>query len=397
MVVHAYYPIGETRVEREALVLRDHGFEVDIFCLGSIKEPTHEVISGINVYHLPIEHHFKNNLFTQFLEYLAFFVLVTFKLVALQHNRHYKVIQVHNLPDWLVFSCLLPKLMGARVILDLHDLMPEFFAAKFNKSINSRIVKLIIWQEQLSCRFADHVITVTDFWRETLIKRGLSSSKVSVVMNVADDRVFCQPASDSRPHQSNGSFRLFYHGNLTYRYGIDLAIRAVSKVQNQIPDIQLHIHGWGDYSQKLVDLTEELGLKDHVRFSSHSLLTSELPQLIRQADVCLVPYRDDIFTDGILPTKLMEYSSLGMPVISSHTSAIARYFDDTMVQFVEPGNAEDIARRIYDLYRDPARVSELALGCQKFNLRYNWSKIGTDYVGLVERIGDNGKFTIDNR
>jgi glycosyltransferase involved in cell wall biosynthesis len=279
--------------------------------------------------------------------------------------------------------------MGARVILDLHDLMPEFFAAKFNKSINGFVVKIIIWQEQLSCRFADHVITVTDNWKETLIKRGLPPSKVSVVMNLADERVFCQSNSEGEDPKSNGHFQLFYHGNLTYRYGIDLAIRAVGIVQNQIPDIQLHIHGWGDYSQKLVELTKELGLKDHIHFSSQSLPTSALPELIRQADVCLVPYRNDIFTDGILPTKLMEYAALGIPVIAAQTTTISRYFDGSMVQFFNPGDAQGLANCIISLYLEPSRLSQLIHGIIEFNRKYRWSDLSANYTDLVRKLGQN--------
>jgi hypothetical protein len=51
------------------------------------------------------------------------------------------------------------KLLGARPILDLHDLMPEYFAARTGRGIDSWLAPLIIWQEQLSCRFANRVIT----------------------------------------------------------------------------------------------------------------------------------------------------------------------------------------------------------------------------------------------
>jgi len=72
--------------------------------------------------------HLRIGLIAQLLEYLAFFALASFKLIALHIQKRYNVVQVHNLPDWLVFVALIPKLSGARVILDLHDLMPEFYA-----------------------------------------------------------------------------------------------------------------------------------------------------------------------------------------------------------------------------------------------------------------------------
>jgi hypothetical protein len=71
------------------------------------------------------------------------------------------VVQAHNLPDFLVFAALVPKLLGARLILDLHDLMPEFYASRFKSGMTSFPIRLLCWQERLSCLFAKHVITVT--------------------------------------------------------------------------------------------------------------------------------------------------------------------------------------------------------------------------------------------
>ncbi len=73
---------------------------------------------------------------------------------------------MHNLPDFLVFSALPTKLRGVPVILDLHDLMPEFFAGRFGSGRAAAwIGRLVRLQERVSCRFADHVITVSEHWR----------------------------------------------------------------------------------------------------------------------------------------------------------------------------------------------------------------------------------------
>lgn len=388
MVVHAYYPVGETRVEREARALLDHGYQVDIICLRNKGEPACENVDGANVFRLPVSRHKQSGPVVQLFEYMAFLVLAAFKLAALHRDRRYNVVQLHNLPDWLVFAGLAPKLTGARLILDLHDLMPEFYSARFNSSLASWPARLMAWQEQLSCRFADHVITVTEPWRQTLIRRGVPASKCSVVMNVADDRIFHRgaPAAASHPAK-NGGLKLIYHGNLTERYGIDLAIRAVALVQKQIPNIQLIVHGWGDYRQALVDLADEMSLGEHVQFSTRALATSELPDLIRSADVGVVPYRRDVFTDGILPTKLMEYTALGLPVIAAQTPAILAYFDPSMVQYFTADDPEDLARCILTLNSDRKRLAQLAQESDRFNQQYNWARISAEYVALVERLG----------
>ena len=166
MIVHAYYPVGETRVQREALALVADGYEVDVLCLRDVGEKAVDSEEGVNIYRLPMKRYKGYGLAVQLLEYLAFFVLAFFKLLTLYPRKCYGTVQVHNLPDFLIFCAIYPKLRGAKLILDLHDLMPEFFAAKSEGDMNSLSVRMVTLQERLSCRFADHVITVTDVWKE---------------------------------------------------------------------------------------------------------------------------------------------------------------------------------------------------------------------------------------
>lgn len=114
---------------------------------------------------------------------------------------------------------------------------------------------------------------------------------------------------------------------------------------------------------------------------------SELPGFIPSADVGIVPYRRDIFTDGILPTKLMEYTALGVPAIVARTPAIEAYFDNTMVEFFTAGNVKELATAIRNLYQNQTRLQTLVQQSDKFNQCYNWTKQAADYTTLVEKLG----------
>jgi glycosyltransferase involved in cell wall biosynthesis len=387
MVVHAYYPIGETRVEREAKALLEGGIEVDVICLQGKNEPDQSNADGIGVHRLPVRRHRGSGLAAQLIEYITFFLLASFRLTKLHWRKRYDVVQVHNLPDFLVFTALIPKLMGAKVILDLHDLMPEFYAERYERSTDSLLVRIICWQEALACRFADAVITVTELWRQTLIRRGQPADKVNVVMNVADDHIFYLGAARHTP--DNGQLRLIYHGVLGYRHGLDLILRAMNQIQKEAPDIHLTLHGPGEYRQALETLADELGLQSRVLFSKTALPTTELPELLMAADLAIVPYRDGVFTGGILPTKMMEYAALGIPVIAARTPAIDAYFDDATVLFFTPNEAGELASCILALYRDRARLADFARNIVAFNERYNWAQVSAEYVALVEHLGSD--------
>jgi glycosyltransferase involved in cell wall biosynthesis len=386
MIVHAYYPIGETRVEREALALHARGYSVDVICLRHGSELPCEVVDGITVYRLPVSRGTSRTLLTQVAEYLHFFWLVFFKLLQLYPRKRYATIQTHNLPDFLIFSALIPKLAGARLILDIHDIMPEFMAVRTGKGMNSLPVRLTILQEQLSCRFADFVITVTELWKERLIQRGVRPGKVGVVMNLADERFFHPVPPEQRPPRASDRFTLIYHGTFKQHYGLDVLIKAVAIARQQAPDLLVILQGFGEYSPQMKAMVEEMGLEENVRINDFFLSTAELPGLIYQADLGVIPNYEDVFTGELLPTKLLEYVALGVPAIAARTRAISAYFDDRMIRFFTPGDEHSLAEAIVDAYRHREKLPEQARELERFTSRYNWTTTASQYVEMVDRL-----------
>lgn len=387
MVVHAYYPLGETRVEREALALVEHGVEVDVLCLRDEGETDFETINGVNIYRFPVKRGSTPSLFSRLREYLTFFFHVFFKFFSLQPSRRYRVIQAHNLPDFLVFSAIIPRLMGARLILDIHDRMPEFFAAQSNRSMDSFLVRCVLFEEKLSCFFADHVITVTELWRKKLISQhGLPPAKVSVVMNVADDRVFYPDPALAHPQHQDGHFHLIYHGTFKKHYGLDILIRGVGLAREQIPHIQATLQGCGEFYDEMARLVDELGLRDNVNIQNFILPTEKLPALIARADAGIISNRNDIFTGDLLPTKMMEYVALNIPVIAARTRVIAEYFEDDAVRFFTPEDPASLAEGILDLYHHPDKMKKQLLAANNFINAHNWGVISKKYVDLVKSL-----------
>jgi glycosyltransferase involved in cell wall biosynthesis len=158
-------------------------------------------------------------------------------------------------------------------------------------------------------------------------------------------------------------------------------------VRDDCPNIHLTILGKGSHIPTLAKLVQELDLEEHVVLRDEIRPVEELPAIIGAADIGIVPYRDDVFTDGLLPTKLMEYAALGLPAIAARTTTIEACFNDTMVEFFEPGSVGDLARCIRLLYNDSERLAELREGSTKFNQRHNWPDISAEYAALVDRLG----------
>lgn len=391
MVVYAAYPHLETRVQREAEALINNGHEVDLICPVYHDEPLLDHHQGVTIHRLSIPWERQTGLGKQLRTYFKFLTLASFKLTKLHLKKHFNVIQVHNLPDFLVFAAFLPKILGARVILDLHDLSPEFFQSYLKKSKRHWLVRLVFLQERLSCRFANHVITVSEIWRQSLIKRGVPAEKCSSVMNLADPRIYRPRTQEEVDARDSKTYRLFYHGDFSDRYDLDLVVKAVAELRSKIPPIQLVLVGGGRNEVQLKQLVSDLSLDETaVRFIGPAP-AEQLYPLFTLADIGIVPLRNDVFSDLAMATKLMEFAVMGIPTIVSRNTAHSTYFDDNMVQFFTPSDYEDLKRSLLLVYENKKRREEITKGILKFNELHNWAKESAAYVGTVEHLANSRK------
>lgn len=385
MIVHAYYPVGETRVQREAAALTEDDFEVTVVCLRDLGEASREEVDGVEVRRLPISRNRGSSMLSQAFEYLRFLVVASV-WVAFAHLRQpFAVVQVHTPPDALVFAAIVPKLFGAKVILDIHDLLPEFFAARTGRSLDDPVLALVAAEERLSCRFADRVVTVTSHWRDELEGRGVHPEKLVVVMNLADGDLFGDVIAKE---PEAGRFVVLYHGTFTERYGVDLLIDASVQLRSEIPGLEVHIVGDGEQREALQQRVREEGLEKVVQISDRMVGPDRLPGVLAEADVGVVPNRSNVFTDGLLPTKLLEYVLIGIPAVVADTPGVRRYFDDAMVSYFPAGDASALAERLYELFSDPDLRSLRSQRAEVFNLEHPWREEAKAYVGLVRELSD---------
>jgi len=384
MVVFSYYP-ADTRPRREAEALIKEGIPVDVICLRKDFETKKEIVNNVRVYRLPLKRS-RGGKLRYLWEYNCFIIMSFFALSFLFIREQYKIIHVHNMPDILVFSSLIPSLCGSKIILDLHDPMPELFMAKYNIKKKNLFIRILCLQEKYSIRFADIVITPNIAFRNLFVSRGCPKSKIHIVMNSAQESIFHKYGTDINLNfRNNSKFIIISHGTITERNGIEVALEAIALLRDKIPNIVFHVYGEGDFVNQFKNLVIKLGLKDIVYYYGH-VSQEEIALVIQSSHIGLIPNKHSIHWELCFPTRIFEYLSLERPVIAPRTKGIKDYFDNESLFFFESGNAESLARAIFDVYSNPKRVAYILSRGITINKKYRWELQRQHLIKLVTRL-----------
>ncbi len=366
---------------------------MDLFCVGDKNVPKREFLNGINIWRLPVTNRRGGKLAYAY-QYSAF-ILISSVMMGLRSLRHrYDLVYVHNMPDVLVLSALIPKMLGAKVILDLHDPMPELMTTIFNLDPNSLSVRLIARLEKWSMARANQVLTVNVACKRIFSSRSCSPAKIGVVMNSPHDEIF--PFQAARMHASrsqtpNKRFVIMYHGSIVERNGLDLAIDALARVRQAVPAAELRIYGSKTaFAERMMEEVHNRGLIESVRY----LGPKRLEDLVREIEDCnvgIIPNPRNAFTEINTPTRIFEYLAMGKPVIAPRTLGIEDYFSPESLIFFEPGNAVDLAQKLEYVFSHPNESHATAERGQQVYLEHTWPQERQNLVNLVSELFKGGQ------
>lgn len=385
MVAYTYYEL-DNRVMRYAETLAARGDHVDVIALRRRDGEPDAVVNGVNVLKVQTRIPDEKGKMSYLFRLVSFLLRSTWTLAKRHFRTRYDLIHVHSVPDFLVFSAILPKLTGAKVILDIHDVLPELYASKFSSGRNSPAFKMLLLVERASTRIANHVIIANDLWRERLVARSVSEEKCTAILNFPDRNIFC-PSGKTR---KDGRFVLLYPGTLSWHQGLDIAIRAFAKICHRVPGAEFHIYGDGPEKEGLVNLTHNLGLDGQVLVHSCVSLR-EIAVVMEDADLGVVPKRGDSFGNEAFSTKTLEFMALGVPLIVAATAIDQYYFNDQLVRFFRCGDVDDLADAMLQLITDSALRQQLAGNGLLFAMHNDWEHKKSVYLDIVDALAGHAR------
>lgn len=383
-LVYSLYP-NDARVRRQAEVLARNGCDVDVFTLRTESGCSSFRLGGVNVYQLPLEKK-RGGILRYIFQYAAFgllgFCWVTYHYI----RKRYKVIHVNNMPNIIVYCALIPKLCGAKIILDIHDPFPELYASGSGPEKSGGIVyRLFCAEERMSTAFADHVICTTDLIQNAVVERGARRSKTSVVRNAPDAKLFNRRGGDRVPPSAKGRFNVLYAGTVVERYGVTNILKALNAVKDKVPGLTFTVMGLGDGIPVLRALAKAIDAEGILNIQP-ARPVDEVPLEYEKADAILwFPQRNE-FIDIILCVKVMEALAMGIPVISTRTRSHEYYFSKGEVAFVDSLEPVDLGEAVLDLYRNYDRRVPLTAETDAYVEEFGWESEKMRYLSLIESL-----------
>ena len=382
MVTYSFYT-SDNRVMRYAEALAARGDHVEVLGLRRSSDlPKQEVIHGVRLFRIRDRFEKSERSQLSYLIPLLKFLAAASSRITWRHARKpYDILHIHNIPDFLVFAAWLPKLTRARIILDIHDIVPEFFVSKFGQQRETLMFRLLKWMERASARFADHVIIANHLWLENYASRTGTKNRCTPFINNVDSRLF--KARERK--RKDGRHIILFPGGLQWHQGVDIALRAFHRLRQRLPTAEFHIYGDGIAKSALVELADELSLNGSVQFFPTTSVR-DIARIMAEADLGVVPKRADSFGNEAYSTKIMEFMSVGVPVVVSNTKVDRYYFNDSVVRFFDSGNDEALADAMFEMLTDGEKRQRNVERALEYVRRNNWETCKADYLRLVDTL-----------
>lgn len=341
-VVHGTFP-EDPRVRREATVAAEVAPRVVVIALHQPNRARAGHHGRIRIVRVPGSKS-RGSALDYVREYLGFTLRVFVLFAKDDRFRRARVVHVHTLPDFLIFGALPAIRAGARSILDLHEIFPEFVKSKFRGAAGATVGWIARRLERASRARATITITVNRPIQALLSSRpARRNERIEVVHNVPDPRDIGEAVP--RSYEVAGPARCVYHGTLTHLYGLDIAIESIALARDMGVAATLDIYGDGPARPELEALVSRSRAERLVTFHG-SVSHTRLRRDLQSFDAGLIPTRLDAMTRYSLSTKLLELFHLGIPVIASRIPTYVTYFPETCAWYFEPNDTRSAAEAI---------------------------------------------------
>jgi glycosyltransferase involved in cell wall biosynthesis len=386
LVVVENLPLGiDQRLRKQVRDLLDGGFRVSVVTRKDPENLRWRGQPGLSVleYPAPAE---SGSIFGYVREYAPSFSWELLLCVTARLRGRIDLVQFCLPPDIYFPIGRLLSWTGVTVVADYRDLMPELFAARYDKR-RPAMVSLLRWLERQTERVADHTICTNEYFRERLIGAGAAPEQVTIVGNgpvlARVQRAVADPAL-----RGEHKFLCCWIGKMGRQDRLDLLIDAIGHIVHGLgrTDCGFFILGDGETFDEIKSQSARLGLEPWVHFTGF-VTEQRVFSYLASADLGL----DTSLQADISPVKIMEYMAFGVPVVAFDLGE-TRVMSEGASELIPPGDVETYARELVALLDDSERRAELGqVGRARVQTELAWEHQSAIYLELMRRLCQPGR------
>ncbi|WP_129127852.1 glycosyltransferase [Geomonas oryzae] len=177
----------------------------------------------------------------------------------------------------------------------------------------------------------------------------------------------------------------------SHECGLDILLRAFSIFKAQAPDSRLWIIGKiredAESSIKQFAAVEDV---EYFGFLEHK----QLMNMIRRANVCVIPWRNEVDNAQLYPTKVMEYMTEGKVVLAAKVAGISEMIVDGEDGILHrAGDADDLAGKLFTLYKDKELRKRLSDNARKYHPRFDTIRKHEEIFNALKRLVNDDSAT----
>jgi len=275
------------------------------------------------------------------------------------------------------FSYFCKKIKGKPLVFYHVD---EY--SKIARDGNERLRPYYTWfLEKRVPKLADHVITVTERFKIRLVSWGVSKSKITVINNGADTKMF-NPNVTGREIREKFNLKedpvVVYVGKIEQYYHLDVIVKAASIVLKKEPSSKFLFVGFGRDLDNLKSLVEKLGISNSVIFTGFQP-HERIPSFIGAADVTVFPHPSGI--------AVHEYMACGKAVVKLKEEAgdVLEHLESGYL--VENRSPEEFAEGILNILSDRELAVKLGRNARKLAVeKYDWEHLTDKYLEVLQNV-----------
>jgi glycosyltransferase involved in cell wall biosynthesis len=371
IIENAGYP-QDIRVQSEALTLISAGYTVSVICPAEKRQPSREVIEGVNIYRYP-EPPTGNGLLAYLVEYGFSLLSIFYLSLVVLFTRGFDTLHTANPPDIIVLIGALYKLFGKRFVFDQHDLSPEIYSVHCQGKGNSIVHKLLLFFEKFSCQLADHVFVANQSSKQIVKERDkIPEERITVVRNGPSIKMM-QSVKPDMDLRQRGRFTIVYVGKISIQDGLDYLIRALRHLAVDLRRKNFHCYviGDGPALKSVQAMATNIGLDENIIFTGW-VTRDTVKRYIASSDICVDPEPSNEYNDRCTTIKMMEYMSLGKPIVAFDLPE-HRFTAGEASVYACPNNELEFAKYIACLVDDPDLCEKMGrIGRERLEKELAW-------------------------